>query len=373
MKKIFKKYPCTLICQYNFQKFPSSQLEVLIKLQPLILWDEELIRNEFFIDRQNYSSEEFKKKCVAKCLYFLSVEKALEKRIKDLEVILNEHFIGIAIAIDEPPHFIFVNNRFTEVFGLNKDEFFGMSPEKFRDIIHPDDFDLFMNGYRAVLSGELKSFSQRIRGINRNKDLIWLRLFINRIEYMETRCVEITILDITDTVHKEEELKTLREQFFLAQKMEAIEKLTAGVAHDFNNFLTGIKGFTQLSLSKLSENDPVRKYLGNVQTLTEKAEKLVKQLLAFSRKQVLEPKVININDLIKSIEDMLKRLLGEDILLFLRLSTDLGNVKADPTQIEQAIVNIVVNARDAMPTGGSLTIETTNVELDENHVKNIMP
>jgi len=186
---------------------------------------------------------------------------------------------------------------------------------------------------------------------------------------MDTECVEIVISDITETVLKEEEFKSLREQFFLAQKMEAVGKLTAGVAHDFNNILTAIKGFTQLSISKLSENDPVRKYLENVQAVANKAENLIKQLLAFSRKQILEPKVININDLIKSMEDMLKRLLGEDILLFLRLSTDLGNVNVDPVQIEQAIVNILVNAKDAMPTGGSLTIETANVELDENYVK----
>ena len=287
-----------------------------------------------------------------------------------MEVILNAHpFIGIAIAIDEPPKFIFVNNRFADIFGLDKGEFFRMNPEKLRDIIHPDDFDLFINGYKSVLNGELKFFNQRIRGINRNKDLIWLMLLMNTIDYMDIECVEITISDITETVLKEEEFKKLREQFFLAQKMEAVGKLTAGVAHDFNNILTAIKGFTQLSISKLSENDPVRKYLENVQKSAEKAEKLVKYLLAFSRKQILEQKVININDLIKSMEDMLKRLLGEDILLFLRLSTDLGNVKVDPVQIEQAIVNIVVNARDAMPTGGRLTIERANVELDENYVK----
>jgi PAS domain S-box-containing protein len=369
-EKIFKKYPCTAICQYNFQKFSSGQIEELLRIQPLILWEDELIKNIFFMDRQNYSPEEFKKKCIEKYLYLLSVEKALEKRIRDLEVILNAHpFIGIAIAIDEPPKFIFVNNRFADIFGLDKGEFFRMNPEKLRDIIHPDDFDLFINGYKSVLNGELKFFNQRIRGINRNKDLIWLMLLMNTIDYMDTECVEIVISDITETVLKEEEFKKLREQFFLAQKMEAIGKLTAGVAHDFNNILTAIKGFTQLSISKLSENDPVRKYLENVQAVANKAENLIKQLLAFSRKQILEPKVININDLIKSMEDMLKRLLGEDILLFLRLSTDLGNVNVDPVQIEQAIVNIVVNAKDAMPTGGSLTIETANVELDENYVK----
>ena len=369
-EKFFKKYPCSAICQYNFQKFSSSQIEELLRIHPLILLDDELIKNIFFMHRQNHSPEEFKKKCIEKCLYLLSTEKALEKRIKDLEVILNEHpFIGIAIAIDEPPNFIFVNDRFADIFGLNKGEFFRMNPEKLRDIIHPDDFDLFMNGYKSVLSGELKSFNQRIRGINKNKDLIWLMLLMNTIDYMDTECVEIAISDITETVLKEEEFKKLMEQFFLAQKMEAIGKLTAGVAHDFNNVLTAIKGFTQLSISKLSENDPVRKYLENVQKSAEKAEKLVKYLLAFSRKQILEQKVININDLIKSMEDMLKRLLGEDILLFLRLSTDLGNVKVDPVQIEQAIVNIVVNARDAMPTGGRLTIERANVELDENYVK----
>lgn len=151
--------------------------------------------------------------------------------------------------------------------------------------------------------------------------------------------------------------------------MEAIGKLTAGIAHDFNNLLTSIKGFTQLALMSLSENDPSRTYLENVLESSEKAEKLVKQLLVFSKTQVLETKVININELIKGMEELIKRVIGEDIILNLNLAPNIGLIKADPVQIENAIVNLVVNARDAMPKGGILTIETANFEINEEFVK----
>ncbi|MCX7913658.1 MAG: ATP-binding protein, partial [Thermodesulfovibrionales bacterium] len=154
-----------------------------------------------------------------------------------------------------------------------------------------------------------------------------------------------------------------------AQKMEAIGKLSAGIAHDFNNMLTSIKGFTQLALVSISENDPIRVYLQNVLDSSEKAEKMIKQLLAFSRKQVLEKKVININELVKEMESLIKRLIGEDIILTLNLSADTGLVEADPIQIENVIVELVVNARDAMPDGGKIIIETTNFEVDEEFMK----
>ncbi|MCS7164529.1 MAG: ATP-binding protein, partial [Thermodesulfovibrio sp.] len=128
-------------------------------------------------------------------------------------------------------------------------------------------------------------------------------------------------------------------------------------------------GFTQLSLLKLSENEPLKRYLENILFSAEKAEKLIQQMLAFCRKQILDLRVININDLIRSMEEMIKRMIGEDIVLSLNLSKDIGLVKADLHQIENAIVNLLVNARDAMPQGGILTVETANVEIDEEFAK----
>jgi CheY-like chemotaxis protein len=143
--------------------------------------------------------------------------------------------------------------------------------------------------------------------------------------------------------------------------------LAAGVAHDFNNLLTGITGFTRFAHDAQPVGSESRKDLAEVLTLGARAATLIRQLMAFSRKQTLQPVVLNINDLIGNLENMLKRVLGEHLDLEWRLAEELGDVKADPGQIEQVLVNLAVNARDAMPGGGKLTIETANVELDAEY------
>jgi len=147
--------------------------------------------------------------------------------------------------------------------------------------------------------------------------------------------------------------------------MEAIGRLAGGVAHDFNNILTAIGGYTDLLLADLPAGDHRRHDVEEISQAAQRAAGLTHQLLAFSRRQVLQPKVISFNALVPDIEKMLRRLIGEDILLATVLDRRLGNVRADPGQLEQVIVNLAVNARDAMPNGGRLTIETRNVELDE--------
>ncbi len=165
-------------------------------------------------------------------------------------------------------------------------------------------------------------------------------------------------LDIT-------ERKQAEEKFLQAQKMEAIGRLTAGVAHDFNNLLTVINGYSELLLSRLTNrNDSLHHDLEQVRQAGKRAETLTRQLLAFSRKQVLQPQVINLNTIISDLDKMLRRLIGEDINLITLLPADLGLVKADPGQLEQVVINLAVNARDAMPNGGHLVIETANVVLD---------
>jgi len=142
-----------------------------------------------------------------------------------------------------------------------------------------------------------------------------------------------------------------------------------GVAHDFNNLLSVIKGTAQLSLLDLREGDPLYENMKEIERSADRAAALTRQLLAFSRKQLMEMRVLNFNEVVRGLEKMLKRIIGEDIELATYLSEDLGRVKADPGQIEQAIINLVVNARDAMPSGGTLTIETGNVELDEAYAR----
>jgi two-component system, cell cycle sensor histidine kinase and response regulator CckA len=156
----------------------------------------------------------------------------------------------------------------------------------------------------------------------------------------------------------------LEQQLLQSQKMEAVGRLAAGVAHDFNNLLTAISGYTELLLLRTPRGHPSRADLGEISKASQRAAELTRQLLAFSRQQILRPKVIELNSIVINVEKMLRRLIGEDIELITRLNTDLRKVRVDPGQMEQVIVNLAVNARDAMPEGGRLTIETQNFSLE---------
>jgi PAS domain S-box-containing protein len=171
--------------------------------------------------------------------------------------------------------------------------------------------------------------------------------------------------DITERKQVEKEKAVLEEQFRQSQKMEAIGQLAGGIAHDFNNLLTVIKGYSQLSIPDLKENDPLRENIVEIESAADRAANLTRQILAFSRRQVMEMKVLDVNTLLRDLDKMLRRVIGEDIELVTLFASDLGRVKTDPGQIEQVVMNLAVNARDAMPNGGKLTIETANVELDE--------
>lgn len=155
--------------------------------------------------------------------------------------------------------------------------------------------------------------------------------------------------------------------------MEAVGRLAGGVAHDFNNLLTAISGHAQILLEDLPADDPARADIEEISRAADRAADLTRQLLAFSRKQMLRPQVLDPNALIGEIQKMLRRLIGEDIELITRLAPDLGAVRADPGQLEQVIMNLAVNARDAMPTGGRLLIETRNVELGEDDARRLAP
>ena len=166
-----------------------------------------------------------------------------------------------------------------------------------------------------------------------------------------------------------EEKRWLEEQLRQAQKMESIGKLAGGIAHDFNNLLTAIIGYSELVLNQTRNDDPLRQHIEEIKKAGERAASLTKQLLAYSRKQVLQPRVLDLNAVIAELDKMLRRLIGADIELVTRLAPELGRVKIDPGQIEQIVINLAVNARDAMPQGGKLTIETTNAQLDEAYAR----
>jgi two-component system, cell cycle sensor histidine kinase and response regulator CckA len=174
-----------------------------------------------------------------------------------------------------------------------------------------------------------------------------------------------TLQDVTERKRTEREQARLQDQLRQAAKMEAVGRLAGGVAHDFNNLLSVIQGNAELAKLELAPADPLVHYLDQVQTAGSSAVELTRQLLAFSRRQMIEPRVLNLNDLIKTLQKMLARLIGEDVTLDTLLAHDLGSVKVDPGQFDQVIVNLAVNARDAMPKGGRLLIETANVDIDQ--------
>jgi PAS domain S-box-containing protein len=170
-----------------------------------------------------------------------------------------------------------------------------------------------------------------------------------------------------ERLRAEEKMKALEDQLRQSQKMEAVGRLAGGVAHDFNNLLTVIKGYGQISLAILKEGDPLKENIEEIQKAADRAASLTKQLLVFSRRQILELKVFHLNTILQDLYKMLHRIIGEDIELVYSLSNDLGQVKTDPTQMEQVILNLAINAKDAMPSGGKLTIETSNATLDESY------
>ncbi|MFC1974964.1 response regulator [Chloroflexota bacterium] len=185
----------------------------------------------------------------------------------------------------------------------------------------------------------------------------------------ELFCIDV---DLTERKRAEEAQAQLEEQLRQTQKMETVGRLAGGVAHDFNNILTAILGFAELLLFRVKVDDKTRRYVDQIKSAAERAASLTNQLLAFSRKQMLQPKIFNLNTLVVNIEKMLHRLISEDIELVILLDPHLGQVEADPAQIDQVLMNLAVNARDAMPHGGKLTIETKNVYLDEAYAHQYM-
>ncbi len=225
-----------------------------------------------------------------------------------------------------------------------------------KDVIHPDDLDRVQAARRvAVDTG--RSYEMEYRMLAADGRPVWVR-DTGAVVMADGRPVKLC-----GVIAAIAERKDLEAQLHQATKMEAVGKLAGGIAHDFNNFLTIIMGYSELLLTRMTLTDPSRPDVEEIKKAGSRAAALTQQLLAFSRRQVLMPKVLDINAVIDGMSTMLQRLVGEDINLVTNLDRDIGRVNADPGQLEQVLMNLVVNARDAMPKGGKLTIETGRTDF----------
>ena len=265
------------------------------------------------------------------------------------------------IITDTEGIIIYVNPAFEQISGYSQAEALGQTPSFMKSGQH--DAIFYQELWAAISAGRV----WRGRFVNQRKDGTLYTEDATITPVHNENQVIVNYVSVQRDVTRELQLE---EQYLQAQKMEAIGRLSGGVAHDFNNLLVVITGYSELLLDRhLSADSPLRKFVEEIQRAGERAAGLTQQLLAFSRKQVLQPQILNLNDTIVTMDKMLWRLIGEDIDLITKPSPNLGQVKADPGQVEQIILNLVVNARDAMPHGGKIIIETANVELDEAYTR----
>ncbi|MHC4860673.1 MAG: hybrid sensor histidine kinase/response regulator, partial [Planctomycetota bacterium] len=264
-----------------------------------------------------------------------------------------EHAADATFWIASDARFLNVNEAACRALGYSREELLQMTVHD----IDPQFTAERWPGHWEELK-ERKSFV--VDSEHRTKDgrIYPVEIAVNYVEYSGKEYNFAFARDVT-------ERKRLEDQLRQSQKMEAVGSLAGGIAHDFNNLLTAISGYSTLLLRKMVEQDPLRRKVEEIGKAASRATALTGQLLAFSKKQVIEPRVLDLNHIVFEMGPMLDRLIGEDIELVSVLVPDVGNVRADRGQIEQVVLNLAVNARDAMPEGGRLTIETANVEVDE--------
>jgi two-component system, cell cycle sensor histidine kinase and response regulator CckA len=282
-------------------------------------------------------------------------EEDLRKSESVFRLLFSNNPLPTWVMDDETMQFIQVNDAAVRQYGFAPEEFSGMTMLDVR----PEEKSATLD-----VRPEKVGTSVPYQGIckHRKKDgkIFEVELISHQFEYAGRRVRLVVAQDISERYLLEQQLRQ-------AQKMEAVGRLAGGVAHDFNNLLMVIKGHTELLMNQLPPADGMSRKISQIDRAADRATALTKQLLAFSRMQVLQPRVMSLNGVVEDMGKLLPRLIGEDVELSIRMAQDLGKIRADASQMEQIIMNLAVNARDAMPTGGRLLIETSNAELDRTY------
>jgi len=293
----------------------------------------------------------------------ITEDKRAENELRLSEERFSKAFRGtpdwITISTVKEGRYVEVNDAFLRGAGYARDEVIGRTTFELQIWHDPTERARMLE----MLQRDGHIENMEIRFHERSGRVILGLLSADVIEVGGENCLLSVVRDITRARHLEDQLRQ-------AQKMEAVGRLAAGIAHDFNNLLLVIHGYTELQLDSMSADDPGRKGMEEVKHAADRAAALTRQLLAFSRKQVLEPKVLDLNAIVTDVSKLLGRLIGAHVALETILDPRLGRVKADPSQVEQILINLAVNARDAMPDGGRITVETANVILDESFSEN---
>jgi PAS domain S-box-containing protein len=295
----------------------------------------------------------------------ITERKQMEEALRESEErtrLIVETALDAVVTMDASGTITGWNAQAEAVFGWPRSEVIGRSLSE--TIVPPAYREAHEKGLRYFLAtgeGSLLNRRVEITALHRSGREFPVELAISPARVGDTYTFSAFVRDIT-------ERKRLEDQLLQAQKMESVGRLAGGIAHDFNNLLTAILGYAELAED---ETDPqeVRQYLSHVRQAAEKASDLTRQLLTFARRQIIAPRTVNINDLILSLDKLLRRLIGENIELVMLPKEGLHSVKVDPGQFEQILVNLVVNSRDAMPDGGKITIETANVTLDAEYAR----
>ena len=267
----------------------------------------------------------------------------------------------------------FVSDYIEKITGYAPNEWLS-EPNYWVKILHPDDKEEILEKTKDFIQDKGEGFLE-YRFIKKNGDIVWTETQMKAVKNESGEVVSLTgiTIDVTERKRAEEALVKSEEQLRQSQRLESVGRLAGGIAHDFNNMLTAINGYSELLLRDLKEESSIRQKVLEIKKAGERSASLTQQLLAFSRRQVLKPQMLDLNNVITDMSSLLRRLIGEHIYLNIDLSGEECRVEADPGQLSQVIMNLAVNARDAMPKGGDLTIKTENVFLDEEYAATHVP